>query len=349
MPSASSSKVTKPNSTQKRFQQIDVAKGFAIVSVILLHALERDALIDSYAIYHIWQAVPVFIIIMGINLGMNFNGSKRGLSSLYSRKYFQKKAERILLPLLWVYVLSILAGLAWLLLFNQHKLEFDAYSFLGVLPVTGPGNYFVTLVLQTILVFPLIDYLFQRYPSHTIVLLVVLEVLFLMWSSQVPLFEEEEYLYSAALPRYFSAIAFGLVLSRAMLQPVRAATVLLFLAIVGAGCFYLYQMVYAELNISYIRADWQTQSVLTFAYAAGMVWLLFKLLPMSSENQFLELLAVLGKASYHIFLIQIVYFGLFPDEGSVLQGLLICLLAGYLFYKVDMKYSLSFNLLKGNK
>ncbi|RDV14203.1 acyltransferase [Pontibacter diazotrophicus] len=345
MPPANSFTVQPLTGSKKRFQQIDVTKGLAIVSVILLHAFERDILNETYAIYHIWQAVPVFMVLMGVNLGMDFTGSKPELSSLYTRKYFRKKAERILFPLLWVYVLSILAGLAWLLLYNQHKLEFNAYNFIGLLPVTGPGNYFVTLILQTIFFFPIIDYLFQRQPSSTIVLLIALEILFLVWSSHVRLFQAEDYLYSAALPRYFSAIAFGLVLSKSMLQPLRANVILLFLTIAAAGCLYLYRMVYADLNVNYMTAEWQTQSVLTFAYAAAIVWGLFKALPVFSDNKFLHLFAALGKASYHIFLIQIVYFGLFPKQSSVLMGLFSCLLAGYLFYKADTKYRLSKRIL----
>lgn len=341
MPSANSSTVQPLTGSKKRFQQIDVTKGLAIVSVILLHAFERSILNDTYAIYHIWQAVPVFMVLMGVNLGMDLTGRKPELSSLYTRKYFRKKAERILFPLLWVYVLSILAGLVWLLLYNQDKLEFSGYNFIGLLPLTGPGNYFVTLILQTILLFPVIDYLFQRQPSLTVILLIVLEILFLIWSSHVHFSLIQDYLYSAALPRYFSAIALGLVLSRVMLQPFKSNVFLLFLFIAAASGLYLYRMVYAGLEVNYMTSEWQTQSVLTFGYAAAIVWVLFKALPIYSENKLLQLLAALGKASYHIFLIQIIYFGLFSKESSVLQGLVVCLLAGYLFYKGDRKYSLS--------
>ncbi|WP_162054601.1 acyltransferase family protein [Pontibacter pamirensis] len=345
MPPTNSSTVSAFTNSQKRFQQIDVTKGLAIVSVLLLHAFDKSTLLNSYAIFHIWQAVPVFMVLMGVNLGMEFTGNKPKLSSLYTRKYFRKKAERILFPLLWVYVLSILAGLAWFLLYNQHKLEFDAYNLIGLLPVTGPGNYFVTLILQTIFFFPIIYYLFQRHPSRTIFLLVALEILFLFWSSHVYLFLKEDYLYSAALPRYFSAIAFGLVLSKSMLQPFKANVILIFLAIAAASGLYLYRMVYADLEISLMTAEWQTQSVLTFAYAAAIVWMLFKSLPIFSDTMFLRLFAALGKASYHIFLIQIVYFGLFLKQNSVLFSLFTCLLAGYLFYKADIKYGLSKRIL----
>ncbi|GAB3537857.1 acyltransferase [Pontibacter brevis] len=349
MPSADSTLIHHSTRSQKRFQQIDVTKGLAIVSVILLHALENEALLASYAIYHIWQAVPVFIVLMGVNLGMNFSGKIPELSSLYTARYFLKKAERIVFPLLWVYGLAVLAGFTWLLLYNEQKLDFNAYLLIGLLPLTGPGNYFVTLILQSILFFPIIDYLFQRQPALTVVLLVVLEVLFLLWSSQSAFFMSRDFLYSAALPRYFSAIAFGLVLSRAILQPFRVALFSLLMAVAAAGCLYLYRMVYADLKLDYVLATWQTQCVLTFGYAAAMVWILFGALPVNSDNKLLQFFSVLGKASYHIFLIQIVYFGLVPEDTRVLQDVILALLIGYLFYKTDTTYNLSKGMLSRKK
>lgn len=42
---------------------IDELKGFAALSVVLLHTLPREALYTTGAYFHIWQAVPVFVFI----------------------------------------------------------------------------------------------------------------------------------------------------------------------------------------------------------------------------------------------------------------------------------------------
>ena len=192
------------------YQQIDVAKGLAIISVILLHSLELRFRQSTYATFHIGQAVPVFMILMGLNQGLVTLRRPLAFADLYTRLYFSRRVDRLLVPLLLIYAASFLAGLLWLWLTDQNKLDLNFYSLIGLLPVSGPGNYFVTLVLQSILLLPLIGYCFQRRPVATVVLLVVAEVLFLLLGNHIRFFDHNNYLYSAALPRYFSAIALGL-------------------------------------------------------------------------------------------------------------------------------------------
>jgi peptidoglycan/LPS O-acetylase OafA/YrhL len=318
------------------YQQIDVAKGLAIISVILLHSLELSFRQSTYAAFHIGQAVPVFMILMGLNQGLATMRRQVPFSGLYTRLYFERRIDRLLVPLLLVYVASFLAGLLWLWLKDQNKIDLNGYSLIGLLPVSGPGNYFVTLVLQSILLLPLIGYCFQRRPVATVVFLVVAEVLFLLLGNTIRLFDQNNYLYSAALPRYFSAIALGLILSRLVTRPLQAATLVPVLLLALASAAYLFRVVYQDLQVPLIRADWDAQNLLAFGYAAFVLLLLFKLLPRQSEKKILLFLAALGKASYHIFLVQVVYFGLvtFPHR-QVLLHLCCCLLLGYLFYKYE--------------
>jgi peptidoglycan/LPS O-acetylase OafA/YrhL len=88
-----------------------------------------------------------------------------------------------------------------------------------------------------------------------------------------------------------------------------------------------------------VREEWQTQCVLAFSYAALLILILFRLLPNHSDNKLLAMVAALGKASYHIFLIQILYFGLLGQDYPVVQALAVCLPAGYLFYLLERKYT----------
>jgi peptidoglycan/LPS O-acetylase OafA/YrhL len=317
------------------YQQIDVAKGLAIISVILLHSLELRFLQGAYAAFHISQAVPLFMILMGLNLGLASAGRTQHFSGLYTRLYFQRRVDRLLVPLLLVYVASFLAGVLWLWFQDQNKIDFNLYSLIGLLPVSGPGNYFVTLVLQSVLLLPLIGYCFQRKPVPTVVLLVVAEVLFLLLANTIGLFDQNNYLYSSALPRYFSAIGLGLILSRLVTRPLQAATLVPVLLLALASAAYLFQVVYQNLQVPLIRADWDTQNLLAFGYAAFMLLILFKVLPRHSDKSVLKFLAALGKASYHIFLVQVVYFGLVVPQSPVLVDLTCCLLLGYLFYRYD--------------
>ncbi|MGV3587513.1 MAG: acyltransferase family protein [Adhaeribacter sp.] len=320
---------------RKEYQQIDVIKGFAIIAVIILHSVNEQVLLNTYSILHIWQAVPLFIIIMGLNAGMSIGNKQPQLADLYTKTYFKKKFERIGIPFLVIFVLSIVLGYVWYWFTGQYKIEFRASNLMGVLPVAGPGNYFITLTFQSILLLPLFKYLFKWHPLTVLILLVVLEVIFLLISVNLHLFTRNNYLYSAAFPRYFSAIAFGLVLSKVVIRPFRATKIILITSAAFISCVYLLEITYGYLDIPQIKEEWKTQNVLTFSYAAFMTFLLFKALPNHSENWFLKFLAAMGKSSYHIFLVQIVYFGLINQKDYLLLNLLICLTIGYLFCRFE--------------
>ena len=320
---------------RKDCQQIDVIKGFAIISVILLHSVDVKALLKTYSILHIWQAVPLFVIIMGLNAGMSVATKQPKLTNLYNLTYFKKKFDRIVIPFLFIFVLSIAVGFIWYWITGQYKIEFRKSNLMGVLPVSGPGNYFITLTFQSILLLPLIKYLFKWHPFFAIISLVVLEVVFLIISDDLRLFSRNNYLYSAAFPRYFSAIAYGLVLSKLVFRRARATKIILITSMALISSVYLLEMTYGYLDIPQIKEEWKAQNVLTFSYAAFIILLLFKALPDHSSNWFLSFLALMGKASYHIFLVQIVYFGLLPDKHHLVMNLIICLLLGYQFYRFE--------------
>ena len=84
------------------YQQIDVAKGLAIISVILLHSLELRFRQSTYATFHIGQAVPVFMILMGLNQGLVALRRPLAFADLYTRLYFARRVDRLLVPLLLV-------------------------------------------------------------------------------------------------------------------------------------------------------------------------------------------------------------------------------------------------------
>ncbi|MDB5262066.1 MAG: acyltransferase [Adhaeribacter sp.] len=320
---------------RKDLQQIDVIKGFAIISVIILHSIDEKALLNSYSILHIWQAVPLFMVIMGLNAGLSVFNKKPHLSELYTKTYFKKKFDRIIIPFLFIFVLSIVLGYIWYWFTGQYKIDFRKSNLMGVLPVPGPGNYFITLTFQSILLLPLIKYLFKWHPFPVLIALVVLEVAFLLLSHDIGLFTRNNYLYSAAFPRYFSAIAFGLVLSKVVFRQARATKIILISCIAFISCVYLLEITYGKLDIPQIKEEWETQNVLTFSYAAFLILLLFKALPDHSDNWLLQFLATMGKASYHIFLLQILYFGLLNEKHHLLINLIICLLLGYLFFRYE--------------
>ncbi|WP_018477969.1 acyltransferase family protein [Pontibacter roseus] len=319
---------------KQHFQQIDILKGLAIMAVILLHTFSREELQQSYAVFHIWQAVPVFLVIMGLNLGLSYSSKTLRFRHIYTWHYFQKKGLRILLPLLLMYGIALVAGFIWQRLYGEDVYTLGWESFVGVLPVSGKGNYFITLALQSVLFLPFIGYGFFRWRLVTTLLLVLGEVVFLLAAFRIDYFDTERYLYDAAFFRYLSAIALGLWLSVLITSERKSGRWLLLVLAMASGV-YLYYYQYQGLLLPHIRPEWQAQQVLTFPYAAFLVYLFMLAFPQQSGNRLLATIASIGKASYHIFLVQVLYFGLLPDSSNPLLNLGTCLLLGNLFYYLE--------------
>jgi peptidoglycan/LPS O-acetylase OafA/YrhL len=316
---------------KQHFQQIDILKGLAIIAVLLLHSLSREQLDASYAVFHIWQAVPVFMVLMGLNLGMSYGSKTLHFDQLYTPQYFQKKALRIIFPLLLIYVISLLAGYVWEQVYAREVYTLGWKNLIGVLPVSGKGNYFITLLLQSLIALPLIGYTFNRWPVRTSLVLVFLEIAFQLVAYHINYFEEDRYLYDAALFRYFSAIALGLWLSRLITTPeIRSGWLLILAGIASAVYLYFHQ--YQAISLPYIRPEWQAQLFLTFPYAALLIFLGIRAFPQQSGFIALSTLANIGKASYHIFLAQVLYFGLIQVDTDIALNLAVCLIAGGVFY-----------------
>ena len=77
---------------------------------------------------------------------------------------------------------------------------------------------------------------------------------------------------------------------------------------------------------------WIYQNVFSSFYALALVMLGLRFLP-RQKIAWLNPLSFIGKASFHIFLTQIIYFSFNPLQ-SVILDTLICLSVGSLFYKI---------------
>lgn len=320
------------------YQQIDILKGLAIIAVLLLHSLTREQLVDSYALFHIWQAVPVFLVLMGLNLGISYGSKTLHFEHLYTAHYFSRKAMRIVFPLLIIFVLAIVAGYTWQQLYDRDVYTLGWKNLIGVLPVSGKGNYFITLLLQSLLLLPLIGYTFNRWPVATSVVLVLLEIGFQLIAAQMSYFEQDSYLYDAAFFRYLSAIVLGLWTARMIEKPFLQYGWLLVALGIASG-LYLYLLQYQQWRLLPFREAWQSQVLLTFPYAALMVYLGLKAFPQQSDFFAWRVLAFVGQASYHIFLVQVLYFGLVQDDSNILLNLGICVVAGLTFFWAETKLS----------
>src|SRR4051794_13825999 len=92
----------------ERNYRLDALKGVAIIAVILLHSMPRDVLDNSLAGFHIWQAVPVFLVLLGYNAARS--AARRGVT--YDRAYWASRWSRIARPALIILAIDILIAAA---------------------------------------------------------------------------------------------------------------------------------------------------------------------------------------------------------------------------------------------
>lgn len=130
---------------------IDELKGFAALSVVLLHTLPREALYTTGAYFHIWQAVPVFVFI-------SFFLLLRKLDKCESiRKYYcgyKNVIFKVIVP--FIVVQSMLIGI---LLVQNNGEEIVRLLKVGGL---GPGAYYPYLYVQIWLIVPFLYYILRH-------------------------------------------------------------------------------------------------------------------------------------------------------------------------------------------
>jgi len=146
-----------------RLPAIDLVKGCAILCVLFIHS---QALGDGpLFLYVVNQAVPIFVVLFGLNSELWWqarSGSEATIASFYA-----SRARRILVPMwaalaVW-WTLALLLRPADVVLTRTLPLWHAA----GWLSQVGTG-WFVTMIIQLVLVFPLLHALARRAGTETV-------------------------------------------------------------------------------------------------------------------------------------------------------------------------------------
>jgi peptidoglycan/LPS O-acetylase OafA/YrhL len=293
--------------------QVDVMKGLAILAVIVLHSVPKAALYKTFAVFHIWQAVPVFCILMGFTAGLSMR-RRAAAGGWEAGAYLRGRLRRLGLP----FGAAFLASLVLLVTgATRRGPYFGGLTALGYLPTPGPGNYFITLVFQFAALFPLLGRLYAARPGWTVAGCFGLDLAFQLAAPHVAAFEAVPYLYSGSVFRYLGAIGLGLWLSDG---PHPAARRNRFLWV---GCVmstaYLAAFATSGYLVPWFLPNWKAQNLLAVFYPAVLVMLGMRLLPSEPGNRIARLLAQAGRASYHVFLFQILFFA----SGATLVKVLV--------------------------
>ena len=356
--------------TDNHYFQVDFLKAAMIFLVIFDHIVSWNIKYEIGVMFWERISIPIFLVIMGFNMGLSFQ--RKGdlsLKELYSWKYFKSKIIRYIVPFLILYGVSTFIGLFMYgfdisAMYNgQYYPEHGLINlFIGFLPFWGPGNWFLPVIFQSILILPLLYKLFSKNPILALILCFIVEVimnllLFFIFG-EITSWEEGHYvtIFRTSVLIYLSAIGLGMWFSfgykleykRNMFMWILFPISLAYMIMVYFFGFYI------RINgVPLIRGDYH---FLIFPYSAFLFLLAMKFLPEKSEGRISRAISSISKSTYHILLIQILGYGMVyafwgthyaidlgfgPDKIFDLITIWIIFISfGFMWYKIDLNKNL---------
>ena len=150
-------------SYDKRNYIVDILKVMACFFVFRIHMGEGSDIYMRIFSQFIRCAVPIFIFLTSYNYTQScLKSDATTLKQLYSLKSLSRKFFRLAVPYLVFAVVQLILILA---LKPGYKWGNVAISMIG--GGYGPGNYYLVLMLQVILIFPLLFYFNKKHPVVT--------------------------------------------------------------------------------------------------------------------------------------------------------------------------------------
>jgi len=250
--------------------------------------------------------MPIFLIAIGLTWYHSFRNSGSSLlRELYSRKYLKRRLSRILVPFIMIVAIDLAITIATNRL-SQSVAFTIVKAMIGSLHPELPGLWFIPLLLELIFIAPLLYYLFRRSPVIALVVTFVIDLGFELCGTYLPL-----NVYNSSILRYIAALGIGFYIAPELLTKGKLNLMdrrFLFIVPLAALSAVLL-VIYNGASFSFFQPEWRTQNLFTFFYPALLVILIFNLYSPVSKTIFHTILELTGRASYHIFLIQMLYFG----------------------------------------
>ena len=325
---------------KKRIDFLDYMKAACVIMVIITHYDWHDKTTPVFTML-INMAVPVFMIISGYNFAMS-NRKKTGgkFGEMYAWRMMKPKLVRFLVPFFTVCLVEIVM----LLLENKNIHPFRIF----LMGAYGPGSYYVPIMIQLLILFPIIYKLVEK---NALLGVTMAGIANLTFEIAVNCLHIEKYYYRLSIGRYLLLIAFGCYL---YLHPEHRVSRRQMAGMFLVGLGYLI-MVFGFDREPLIFEYWLPTAMPVAFYIFPIVILLFrKFYHVTIPGMIGNLLTWIGQASYHIFLVQMVYYH-FELGGKMMDmqwyvaipfHILVSVTAGLAFYEADNRFIRSMRNMK---
>lgn len=270
---------------------IDYLKGVCILWVVMTHAI--NPVIHDYTLFCLWgdMAVPVFLLIQCVHV--------------YKRDETQKSLNwnkiwlRIIRPFLILQLLIFMLGLT--VQYLRQKLLTDFVVDFLTQGGKGSGSYYVKMYLEFAILIPLLYPLFKKNSlvggAFLILLSAISEIVFSYWDCFI--------LWQWLCLRYLILIYLGFVIARNGID-MNLKTILLSLFSIVAILWFQYSDI--KLSPFFYDNPWKRYHWPIYFYVAFMLLFMLHRLHSFLPKKINSILAVMGKYSYEIFLLQMLVF-----------------------------------------
>lgn len=319
-----------------RCRLLDLMKGFCILAVISTHVP-----LVTKSVRHVWyfpfwvdMAVPVFLAISGYVAARSYE--RHGIVSLdeaYRLKRIVSGLIRFLLPFLILLPLELF----WYLPQHPH-LTIPTVVSTVLLGGFGKGRYYIPIMCQFVLLFPLVYFPVRRAALRGLVLALCVNLLFEVAHGPLKLSNQA---FSFFIYRYWFLMAFGAYLATVRRQTQGVGFWTLLVAAGCAGGAFLWLTFYGGYRPVFMM-NWTNTCVISVCWILPAVALLILHCEYGGGRlMFLRPLEIIGAASYEIYLVQKVFYGCavswlkahFSSFGEMwLWALFICVAGGLLYY-----------------
>ena len=314
-----------------RINWIDTVKGVAILFVLLQHCGFSDKTM-KIALFPYFEnlAIPIFMTISGFTFTLSLRKAMKGnfgvIKYYFDFRNLKKKVIRILPAYTLVFILEIVLDFL-----KNGNFSFKNLLLYFVGGLNFPGSYYIPVLVELVIIFPFLVILHQKLPKGLDLLLVLLV--------QVAY---EVFIFYAGIPEWFTRllviryllfVVLGIYLfeskDKEIPLPVNLTLMIL-------GLAYITAIGYFNCQPKVIFATWTNTALPTAFFVFPVLYFIQKKFGKSSRVLKFNLI---GKASFHIYLVQMMFFGFFWKRfDAVIMcciGIPVSCVLGILFYKAE--------------
>lgn len=317
----------------ERNRMADILKGICIVFVIVTHFdWQSDVRMFPVFLYLINMAVPIFMIVSGYVYSLSYKAHNiTSIGRAYRLDYVIDKLIRYTMPFVILYILELAAFYRIGKTYGPGEIIWNFFN-----GGFGYGSYYFPIMIQFIFVFPVVYFIVKRFEFVGLLICGGVNACFefLQW-----IFFISDMQYRLLLFRYLLLIACGCYFY------VGKGSVKKWIGIVSTlvGGIFIWACSYGGYT-PHIVKHWTRTSFIAVLFIIPCIGLVLK----SEKCRHMKCppLEFLGKASYHIFLIQMFFYqflayplSLRMDGRPILLRLLISVVTsigfGIIFYMIE--------------